>query len=250
MKTVAIWNWRSDPVPDARLIVTWSGDEEFCALPADRREAIQRTINDEPGYRAFVIPYGADGRALYPEHKRPAHIIPAIHVERQADLAQLPALLAVQAERRALVVSPREAIDLRRVIGRGSYPGNIPGHCVDIDGCTWHKDGDFCNSCGWGYPDDPDRDPKPRPDLVIVCGFDEPLHPAHTRSVIEQCKAAGVAVILQWGAHCPVESLSAEEREKFGSLEGVCATHLRIGAERSGSMLDGVAYDELPGWIA
>jgi len=24
------------------------------------------------------------------------------------------------------------------------------GHCVDIDGCTWHQDGQRCDCCGFG----------------------------------------------------------------------------------------------------
>ena len=42
--------------------------------------------------------------------------IPALHVARQADLARLPDLLAVMAERRAFVVSPEEAIDLNPLV--------------------------------------------------------------------------------------------------------------------------------------
>ena len=29
----------------------------------------------------------------------------------------------------------------------------VAGHCVDIDGASWHKDGDRCQRCGFGIND-------------------------------------------------------------------------------------------------
>ncbi len=90
-----------------------------------------------------------------------------------------------------LILAPSEEVSILRYVGRGHYPGNVAGRCVDIDGQTWHREGDACDDCGWGYPNDPDRD-NLRLARVVITGRTIP-RPWLDR-ILAQCAAAGVPV--------------------------------------------------------
>jgi protein gp37 len=125
---------------------------------------------------------------------------------------RIPELLKIPAAVRFLSVEPMLAsIDLREFVGYPKYRGNVAGQCVDIDGCTWHKDGDKCRDCGWGYPNDPDWPGRvPGIAWVIVGGESglraRPFDLGWARSAVRQCRQAGVsAFVKQLGAR-PIES--------------------------------------------
>lgn len=130
-----------------------------------------------------------------------------------------PGLLAVRAERRALVVSPEEAIDLY----------------APIDGM-----------------------PSPRPllDVVFIVGLDKPMHPDWVRTIVEQCRKAGVPVVfLGWGEWVPYqsmdESLVADFDVRTARVKwiGEDQRFHRVGIERSGALLDGQPFEDVPTWL-
>ena len=223
MKKIAYWDWRSEPLPDAGVVV--------CApFAEDPGERVGDPIAADMSYRRdrhFVVPF-ADARdyetwasewvrrSMSPWGR---HIIPALHVERQADLAGLHGLLAVKANLRALVCSPREDLDIFRAWGD---PFRGPsGVAVPID---------------W----------------ILIVGGDEPMSPAHVRGIVEQARAAGVPVtFLGWGEYLPeTQTLPRELRmsDALGmndeDIDGLC--YLCVGRERSGALLDGEVIDERP----
>lgn len=222
-KLATYWDWKAGAeVPDARIVV--------CAH------------SDEPGRIQPIWPSSVRGRrfvhtrAWNGTERPPEFLIPALHVTRQADLARLPALLAVRAERRALVVTPGEAIDL--VAG-----GALGCDCPDDERC-------------WGicafYRSWPLGVAKRRIDAVFIFGGDAPIHPDWVRSIVEQCRKAGVPVILvTWGEWVPREHLDpvwwlkeGDERRVLGGED-----FRRVGAERSGALLDGQPIEDVPAWM-
>jgi hypothetical protein len=121
--------------------------------------------------------------------------IPALRVERQADLTTdaLGALCSVKAAHRALMVSPREDINLHLAL------------CIHA---TERHPGQrfIARTC--------ERRPE-LPDLVIVRGPTGPdawpMHPAWVRSVRDQCAEAGVAfAFLGWGDFIPEQNYPPE----------------------------------------
>jgi hypothetical protein len=162
-----------------------------------------------------------------------------------------------------------EAVDLRPAIGYGKYRGNIAGHCVDIDGNTWHGDLYKCRECGWGYPDDPDYPRRvPGLDLVIVSGGQSPLHPDWVRAIRDQCQASKVAfAFTTWGEWMPVSRPTDADEIVWASntwpdgrwLEPDgghihktwdCVRVQPVGRARSGRMLDGRTWDRLPAFTS
>jgi hypothetical protein len=128
---VAFWRWdRGEPVPDARLVVCAAGLPDGDGSEAQDIAAplLEARISEHPSTLA-VMPTTDPAEAF-------AHgddvliwplVIPALYVETQADLVRLPDLLAVKAERRALVVSPREGIDLSAVLPRARQAPRADG---------------------------------------------------------------------------------------------------------------------------
>lgn len=68
----------------------------------------------------------------------------------------------------------RELIERMKAAGEAPRPvsapasqlvfhGAQPGYCYDIDGATWHRDGDTCQRCGFGLPGDDHEVEEPRP---------------------------------------------------------------------------------------
>lgn len=202
----AYWDWKAGAeVPDARIVL--------CAPATDLKHLLgiygQHRASDESGNaRLYVVSFP------WSTETPPYWFIPALHITRQADLARLPDLLAVKAERRALVVSPEEAIDLY----------------APIDGM-----------------------PSPRPllDAAFIVGMDKPVRPDWVRSVVEQCRKAGVPVVLvTWGEWMPAAHLAERyPNDHVGARFEHGEWFWRVGAERSGAMLDGQPIEDVPEWL-
>lgn len=197
--------------------------------------------------------------------------IPALRIERQADLspAALRALLhQVKAPHRALVVSPREALDLGAALHLRACPHH-PAERAGWDGvvpcdCREHQ----ATACGChGHQ-------KVRADLVIVDGPTGPdawpMHPRWVRSVRDDCAAAGVAFMMAgWGEWVPTVAprlLDPNLRDftdrrlvhRGGNAAAATAGDImrateepwcgaeRVGAARAGRRLDGVEHLALP----
>lgn len=219
-KLAAYWDWKAGAaVPDARIVVcapqmlttarlsVRADAHLFREQSRPAVKAIDALIGADDAGTLFVVPDG-DPRGL------PAGCVPALHITRQADLARLPDLLAVKAERRALVVSPEEAIDLY----------------APIDGM-----------------------PSPRPllDAAFIVGMDKPVRPDWVRSVVEQCRKAGVPVVLvTWGEWMPAAHLAERyPNDHVGARFEHGEWFWRVGAERSGAMLDGQPIEDVPEWL-
>ena len=145
----------------------------------------------------------AEYLALYDEGDMP-HVWVGVSVENQRSADErIPILLQTPAAVRWISAEPLlEAVDLRPWMGYGRYEGNVPGHCVDIDGATWHADTEKCRTCGWGYPDDPDYPNRvPGIDWCVVGGESgpraRPMDIQWARSLRQQCAQAGVAYFMK-----------------------------------------------------
>lgn len=172
-------------------------------------------------------------------------------------------------------------IHIRPAVGYPSYKGNIPGICIDINHETWHRDGELCRDCGWGYPNDPDR---PNYwiglDLVIVGGESgskaRPMHPDWVKNLRKQCIGTKAKFFFkQWGEWLPWEfadppflkSQNGQFRDGHGmdiqdhetgedakgwnsGLEFIGKhSHVvfqKVGKQAAGRLLDGVEWNELP----
>lgn len=205
MIPVALWNWRTEPVPAAKLVVCWPG---FCA---DLRFAEASRVEEQI----------ADCRGMFvaPDHRwnggtAGSQIIPALHIERQSDLSRLPDLLAVRAQRRTLVVSPKEKIDL--------------GEIERVNPMLWDRLSGVI-------------------DLLIITGFDDPISPDNVRDLVRQAREAGVPCVLLWGRWVPFAHAHDDDRALPWTMIGDIP--YAVGTSRSGSMLDGkVVSDEIE-WL-
>ena len=144
-----------------------------------------------------------------------------IYTQADAD-AMIPALLRCPAAMRGLVVTPGEEIDLSEWMYTIKVVHN--GDTQEVP-------------C--------------RPDIkhVIIRGDSEPMHPAHVRSIVEQCKAAGVPVWFEtWGEWAPIDTVMRVPSSGLAYLgSGDHETTMSwVSRARSGSMLDGIEYRELP----
>jgi hypothetical protein len=86
--------------------------------------------------------------------------------------------------------------------------GAVAGHCIDIDGSSWHKYGDFCRSCGFGVVSQPDPAP---------C--------AALRKQVDSLTRDLQHMQRQVGQH-PARSRSASHRRRFSNDKDV----RRVGA--------------------
>lgn len=317
MKGIAFWDWRTEPLPDARVVVAVRGLLAHTGRTIVRPQS-EALIACGDAARKGVL-FVADGQS----EALGSSLIPALYAERQADLEGLVCdecgekrkrpevqdwksqprpcqvcqeygriggirdLLAVKAERRALVVTPREALSLLPALRRQEKKHVDCSHDDLCPMCT----GEFCaldgaGGCGWGphsegYPCEHSVDERhleptsvPTVDLVIVApphGPDAwPLHPAWIRTIRDQCAAAGVPfVFMGWGEWAPTACV--QERTTHCALmfadgtfllggvplvqhhsraiaDGSCQVFHRVGPGRSGRLLDGVTHDSLPAW--
>ena len=251
-KLAAYWDWPSGAVvPDARIVVCapdW-GDQpigEQCDGNAMKviRAARDGQILVFPATVRLCVPWPL--LSAWPAREGVIYI-PALHVARQADLARLPDLLAVMAERRAFVVSPEEAIDLNPLVCEEHGEAEIVN---GDDGAT-----PFCAKCpsgeeatemgSAGYLDDID--------VVFIVGVDEPMHPEWVRRVVDQCRAAGVpCVLVTWGDYIPADQATEDDVERDDIVhiarDSDWVKYFR-GPSRSGAMLDGEAVEDLPAWL-
>lgn len=259
---VAFWDWLRHPIPPAATLTVCAPeilrDSSLgeCGLMFEAGEEGQR----------FVVTTSNPARAFGTDrHERP-WAIPALYAETQADLdgticrvcmdcddtrdgckrcngagrsGGIRDLLAVQAPRRALVLTPREAIDLMLPNLRASAPREIQ--------------------------------PLLAVDIVIVApptGSDAwPMHTDWVHGVRDQCAAAGVPFVFlghgEWAPfydrdkddpdwrRIPRETKNVTRRNLAGGLgfHGDRVVYFRrVGPERSGRLLDGVEHAELPAW--
>lgn len=265
MKNYGWWDWSSGAsIPEARVVVCAPGliasnivstTEPIAAQAlAGLSAAISKGI-------VGVIPELSPVLAAMSDRPPPTGAIPAMFVRAQSDLARLPSLFQAKAERRALVIAPQEAISLDHAFGLKH--GNIWRQCL----CDEIDPSDRpCLVCDGRRS----LGEKSGVDLVIVTGLDKPIHPDWVRSILDQCKTAGVpCVFLGWGAWAPAlfweGYQKGEARGKpFGTLypsgnwEAGFAQYpsrkmgievIRVGAEHSGALLDGAEHHDLPDWI-
>jgi hypothetical protein len=87
-------------------------------------------------------------------------------------------------------------------------------------------------------------------DWVVVSGRDAPLHPAHVRRIRDSCADAGVPFTFRgWGAWQPLSEGGISiggERFPLGTPFGYGLLFARVGAARSGALLDGREHDGRP----
>ncbi len=235
-RLAAYWDWATGAVvPDARIVV--------CAPGVMTDEArVLMWVEYERG-RAFVVDVESDPPGALAIH-------PGLNVRTQADLARLSALLWAPAKRRALVVSPEEAIDLDPLVCEEHGEAEIVN---GDDGAT-----PFCGECpsgeeatemgSAGYLDGID--------VVFIVGTDKPMRPDWVRSIVEQCRKAGVPVILvTWGEWMPTSQrrprLSTDAAQRaVGCMKFIeNEAFLCVGAEHSGAMLDGQSVEDVPRWL-
>jgi Protein of unknown function (DUF5131) len=191
------WDWRTDPeapyhLPqDRQHVVLVEGLDEACRRDDGPSRVAARAMHATAGARGtvFVLVETVETLAALGHREPctdiPARIIPALRFERMADHDGdgMRALCAVQAEHRALVVSPREKLAL-------GLPGVVPK--------AW--------GLGSGYNLVHDF-----VDLVIVqgpTGADAwPMHPTWVREIRDEC-ADGVAAFTftGWGDFIPQQN--------------------------------------------
>ena len=82
----------------------------------------------------------------------------------------------------------------------------------------------------------------------VICGGEtgigaRPMHPDWVRSLRDQCVAAGVPFFFKsWGDWLPCNQITDTDAE-----EGIlCRNRFRVGKRRSGRLLDGREWSEIP----
>lgn len=192
-----------------------------------------------------------DGTWSYP--LRNAWLGVSVESQRWAN-SRIPALLDTPAAVRFLSCEP--------LLGPVDLLGDVeqPGPAVVCTGCSISTD------YGTGVEYDVDR--QVGVDWVIVGGESgpgaRPMHPDWSRSLRDQCTAAGVAFhFKQFGAWAPVEPDAGQDRresdriirrdgytwqlaEPHGAEDGTEVTVRRVGKHAAGRVLDGRTWDEYP----
>lgn len=137
----------------------------------------------------------------------------------------IPELLQTPAAVRGVSAEPLLGpVDLREFIGYGTYDGNVPGSCVNIDGEEIHA-GAKCRTCGWGYPNDPDNPRRvPGIDWVIVGGESgpgaRPMSLEWAASLVDQCAAAGAPVFIKQLGSNPIFTRATDADTFFSKPRG------------------------------
>jgi protein gp37 len=155
-----------------------------------------------------------------------------------------PTLLQIPAAKRIALIQPMEG---------------------PADFSAWFR----CRGCGYTKMDDLIhcdhylcRSPTPRLDWVIVFGGEKPVHPDWVRSIRDQCLSAEVPFWFDgWGKWVPVDMPWGQdspqkldrENEQWLNLAGGSGYHgdkvyrmRRVGKSRSGRLLDGRTWEEVP----
>jgi hypothetical protein len=154
----------------------------------------------------------------------------------QADVdAMIPHLLRCPAAVRGLVITPREEIRLDQWLYR--YRSLVSGLR-------------YSNPKAAGK-----HEAMPCFNHVVIRGHDKPLHPEHVRGIIAQCEAADVPVWFdgwgEWLPECEPSPLGILGTMDYGYPihewvdDGGWYSH-RVGRARSGAMLDGKEWRQLP----
>ena len=207
------------------------------------------------------------GSTLAP-HPLPSNIVPALYVERAADLtaALLDQLGAVvqrrQVPRRALVLAPREPLDLFRV--------ESSGRDTDRDWIAYTNALAGFSYAGSYRTDDPEAYTRRPPlDLVVVAGgmgaAAPPMHPAWLRLLRDQTVQSAALLFAGWGTWVPSPGMPGDRPRAFvcpacGALLTVAetpehqhGTHPPLAIARADratpALLDGRTHLELPGWL-
>lgn len=149
---------------------------------------------------------------------------------------RIPHLLRVPARVRFLSCEPLLGpVDVSRWLGRCPSCGTPEGAYVSCSYCE-------------AYPD-------ARGVQWVIAGGESgakarPMHPQWARSLRDQCKAAGVAFFMkQWGEELPKGQgeHGLDERELFRRESYIGGqSYYRVGKARSGRLLDGRTWDEVP----
>ncbi len=198
------WDWRAEPTAPA----TWTAGRRVAivdglhadgatpvALPA--AASIRRAVEEQGTVAVFIESPKVTAFSALLCNPWPARMLPALRVETQANLSAdaLRAIHCVNAAHRALVISPREEIDMD--------PPTCPtcgGHdaVTGSDGAT-----PFCREHGEEMGFSAILDPCAESngtgvDLVIVQGPTGPdawpMHPAWLRKLRDKCDEAGGGV--------------------------------------------------------
>lgn len=254
---IAIWDWEREPQPpNARVAVCrpwiWCGGLKT-RQSSEMWETIMRSRMSN-----FVVPINGATDRFAPW---PAFMLPALYAERQADLASVSALLSVQAERRALVLCPREAMALHfstpmsdvdsRARSRARRSGIDLVVIIPPEVRT-------CSDCHGAGSIRRDRALPPGPDPMCEACHGRPMsdpwpmHPTWVRGIVEQCRAADVPVaFLGWGEWFPRSQMSTHEALAIHRFEVRSEADERfIRTTRSGLLLDGTEFTGLPEWLA
>ena len=249
---------------------------------------------DRPGVVAKMMPPVVTNMRIIDEMKRaetwqgeayrPNLWLGVGPIRTQAEADRLiPELLKVPAEVRYVVWQPTEDIDVAK-----SVTGKCPDCEHDLD---LHSATSRCSGCSAG--DGSEENPlclcrtilKDLLGWLIIRGGDEPMHPDHVRSLVNQAEAADVPCWLEWGEWAPwgaakiasgwqrkringskiygtlhnhefsmgyrkIVLFHGEEFETFHVVEPGGQDYIsfvRVGRDRSGSTLDGREWKMVPG---
>jgi protein gp37 len=166
--------------------------EQFPYLVADAIDRDSRQRGEDVGVR-LMYRVRLTGGSAWPLSN--VWLGTSVEDQKWADV-RIPQLLRTPAAVRFLSCEP--------LLGRVSlvkwfFGRPVAGHCADIDGYTWHQEGQRCEKCRHGMP---------KPDWVIVGGESgpgaRPMQLDWARTLRDQCEDAGVAFhFKQWGGRTP-----------------------------------------------
>lgn len=131
---IAIWDWERKPQPPSARVVVCRPGLVSCLFGDGSHPSMPRG-----NYIVAASP--AELRRFAAPNRGPSDCTPALYAERQGDLTGAGALLTVNADRRALVLCPREAMDIELILARpsgclGAWLSGSGGHRVWSADCT------------------------------------------------------------------------------------------------------------------
>ncbi len=237
MKTWREWNWHEDPEGPR----TWTADDQVVLTDGLLAAGLEKDCAALEAVDARLFKAARSARAasvaarwrlvdpirIYVEspnvlgnvHPTDARCFLAFGAERQVDLnseENMRAICRVRTARRALVLRPRERLDL-------NFHGTLPGDW-GLGYCSMHA----------------------RFDLIVVrgpSGADAwPMHPAWVEDIREQAASVNIAfAFLGWGDWKPLDDGHGPD----DCIVDGCR-FARVGAARSGRILNGKTYEQLP----
>lgn len=247
---IAIWNWQDVPQPPRARVVVCRPGLRYASDDSYRR-VVRAMSGTDSTFIVAETSWASKARWHWP-------LIPALYAERQADLSGVGALLTVNAERRALVLCPREELKVYAMLREASECAGLAP--IDLVVLIPPPEARTCEACGGVQHVD-----RPVAICTAKCGACNgvgriepwPLHPAWVRSIVEQCRAAGVPVaFLGWGRWLPWSQrpmdmvLTREMLIRDGNAVDLGGEYAwPVGEERSGSLLGGAEVMELPEWL-